>query len=128
MEKHTTSLYSKDRISNGMNDIHQPSEIERIVMQRVHLIRALRFAISNSVFSTLVSLLALWGLGREVWVAHVLQNAPTDLLEIPRFYIAAFLHTHVIVQLLVLLIIASSLYLALEIARAIAVMRSQELA
>lgn len=110
-----------------MNDTHHPSEIERIVMQRVHLIRALRFAISNSVFSTIVSLLALWGLGREVWVARVLQNAPTDLLEIPRFYIAAFLNTHVIVQLLVLLIVASSLYLAIEIARAIAVMRSQEL-
>lgn len=114
-------------MNNTMNNTHQPSEIERIVMQRVHLIRALRFAVSNSVFSTLVSLLALWGLGREVWVARVLQNAPANFLDIPRFYVAAFLNTNLIVQLLVLLIVASALYLALEITRAIVVMRSEEL-
>ena len=101
---------------------NEPSNIERIVMQRVHLIRALRFAISGGVFSTLVSLLALWGLGREVWVAHVLQNTPADLLDIPRFYFAAFIHTRLIVQALVVLIAASFVFLAREIFRAISVM------
>lgn len=113
--------------NNIMIDTHQPSEIERIVMQRVHLIRALRFAVSNSVFSALVSLLALWGLGREVWVARVLQNAPADFLELPRFYIAAFLNTNIAVQALVLLIGASFIYLVLEVTKAVSVMRSDEL-
>jgi len=101
-----------------MNE-HQ-SEIERIVMQRVHLIRALRFAISSGAFSMLVSLLGLWGIGRQVWVARVLQNAPGNLLDIPLFYFSAFLHTRFIVQVLVLLTLAALVYVAREIARAIA--------
>lgn len=104
------------------------SNIERIVMQRVYLIRALRFAISGSVFSGFITLLALWGLGREVWIARVLQNAPHDVLDLPRFYLAAFLHTHLIVQILVVLLVGSFVYLAREIATAVAVMRQQELA
>lgn len=104
------------------------SKIERIVMQRVHLIRALRFAISGSVFSGLVSVLALWGIGREVWVARVLQNQPHDLVNIMRFYIAAFVHTHLIVQILVLLLVGSFYYLARELTTAVIVMRQHELA
>jgi len=110
-------------MNNIMND---RSNIERIVMQRVHLIRALRFAISSSVLSTLVSLGALWGIGREVWVARVLQNAPTNLLDIPRFYLAAFGHAHFVVQALVLITIAALLYVAREIVRAFAVMSAPE--
>ena len=95
------------------------SNIERIVMQRVHLIRALRFAISSGVFSTLVSVLALWGIGREVWVARVLQNAPANPFDLLRFYFAAFVHTSLIVQVLILLTLTCLLYVAREIARAI---------
>lgn len=101
-----------------MNDTK--TNIERIVMQRVHLIRALRFAISGGVFSMLVSLLALWGIGREVWVAHVLQNAPTNPLTLFQFYLAAFLHTRSIVQVLILLTLVCLIYVACEVARALA--------
>ncbi len=104
--------------NNIMNDSR--TNIERIVMQRVHLIRALRFAISSGVFSTLVSLLALWGIGRQVWVAHVLQNSPTHLLNLPQFYLTAFLHTTFFVQVLILLTLGALLYVAREITRAIA--------
>jgi hypothetical protein len=107
---------------------NESTNIERIVMQRVHLIRALRFAISGGVFSTLISMLALWGLGREVWVAHVLQNAPANILDIPRFYFAAFIHTRLVVQALIVLITASFIFLVREIARAVSVMSSEELA
>jgi hypothetical protein len=106
-----------------MNDSR--SDIERIVMQRVHLIRALRFAISSGVFSTLISVLALFGIGREVWVARVLRNAPPQLLDIPRFYFDAFLHTRLVVQALVVLVLASLIYVAYEIARAVAVMSAR---
>lgn len=100
-----------------MND---QSNIERIVMQRVHLIRALRFAVSSGMFSTLVFVLAFWGLGREVWVAHVLQNAPVNPLTLLQFYLGAFIHTRLIVQALVLLTVASLIYVAREIVRALA--------
>ena len=96
------------------------SEIERIVMQRVHLIRALKFAISGGVFSTIISILGLWGIGREVWVAHVLQNAPTNIFNLPQFYLAAFEHTRLIVQALIALTVAALVFVAREISRAIA--------
>lgn len=102
------------------------SRIERIVMQRVHLIRALRFAVSSGVFSALVFVLALWGIGREVWVAHVLQNAPAHPVDILRFYIAAFLHTRLPVQALVVLALAALAYVAREAARAIAFVSAAE--
>jgi hypothetical protein len=102
--------------NNDMNDTQ--TNIERIVMQRVHLIRALRFAVSGGVFSMLVSLLALWGIGREVWVAHVLQNAPKDPFDVPRFYLEACAHTRLIVQALVVLTIAALVFVAREIVRA----------
>ena len=103
---------------NTMNET--PSVIERTVMQRVHLIRALRFAISSGTFSLLVSVLALWGIGREVWVARVLQNAPANLIELPRFYFAAFLHTSIIVQVLIVFVAIALFFVAREISRALA--------
>ncbi|MEK7101897.1 MAG: hypothetical protein AAB882_01955 [Patescibacteria group bacterium] len=106
-----------------MND---QSNIERIVMQRVHLIHALRFAVSSSVLSTLVSALALWGIGTQVWIAHVLQNAPANPMNLLDFYFTAFMHTRLIVQALVLLMFISLIYLVREIAKAIAVMHATE--
>ena len=97
------------------------SNIERVVMQRVHLIRALKFAISGGVFSTLLSLLGLWGIGREVWVAHVLQNAPANPLNLLQFYFAAFEHTRLIVQVLVVLTLTALVFVAREIIRAIVI-------
>lgn len=100
------------------------STIERIVMRRVHLIRVLRFVISSGSLSLLVSTLALWGIGREVWVARVLQNAPASILDLPRFYFAAFGHAHLVVQALTLLVLASLCYLAYEVSRAVAFITS----
>ena len=106
------------------NTMTEQSNIERIVMQRVHLIRALKFAISGGVFSTLVSILGLWGIGREVWVAHVLQNAPTNIFNLPAFYLAAFEHTRFVVQALIVLTVAALIFVAREISRAIAFVSS----
>ena len=107
-----------------MNDTK--SNIERIVMQRVHLIHALRFAVSSGMFSMLIFILALWGIGREVWVANVLQNSPGNLFDLAHFYIAAFTHTSFIVQALVLLTLVSLVYVAREVARALAFISAQE--
>lgn len=99
------------------NTMDNHSDIERTVMRRVHLIRILKLVISTAVFATLAFAAALWGVGREVWVAHVFQNAPTGFGPLIAFYFAAFLHTRLIVQVLVLLTLASLLFLAREIVR-----------
>ena len=99
-----------------MND---QSSIERIVMRRVHLIRVLKLIISTVVLAVLTFIAALWGIGREVWVARVFENAPPNLDDLPNFYIAAFTHTNLIVQALTLLTLASIIYLAVEIMRLI---------
>ncbi|MEK7179616.1 MAG: hypothetical protein AAB689_01125 [Patescibacteria group bacterium] len=88
------------------------SNIERAVMRRIHLIRILGLVISTGVLAILTLVLALWGIGREVWVARVFQNAPTDFMHIPNFFIAAFGHTRLVVQVLALLTFASFVYLA----------------
>ena len=100
--------------NNSMND---QSPIERVVMRRVRRIRALRPIVSSGALAVLVCTGALWGIGREVWVARVLQNAPHNVTMLPQFYIAAFDHTRLIVQALTLLTLASLIYLARETAR-----------
>lgn len=99
--------------------MNNETNIERIVMRRVRLIRVLRLIISTVVLAVLSFVAALWGIGREVWIAHVLENAPARLSDVPNFYIAAFLHTHFVVQILTVLTLGSFLYLIIELARLI---------
>jgi hypothetical protein len=100
-------------MSNAMTN---PSDIERIVMRRVHLIRILRVIISGAVFAVLVTLLALWGIGKEVWVAHVFENMPhsDNLGAFVLFWEAAFAHTRLVVQVLSVLTFVSFLYFVRE--------------
>lgn len=101
-------------MNNSMTD---HTDIERIVMRRVHHIRILKFVVSTGIFAALALIAALWGVGREVWVAHVFENAPIDPAKLVGFYFAAFAHTRVIVQVLVGLTVASVALLAREIVR-----------
>lgn len=94
--------------------MNNQSNIERVVMRRVHIAHALRPFISSGALATLVLVSALWGIGREVWVARVLQNAPTNFIDLPSFYLAAFDHTRLVVQALVLVTLASLVYIARE--------------
>ena len=103
-----------------MNNImDNQSPIERAVMRRIHIIRILWLVISTGTLAVLTLILALWGIGREVWVARVFQNAPTDFIHIPNFFIAAFGHTRLVVQVLALLTFASFIYLAQKTVRLI---------
>lgn len=97
-----------------------PSDIERVVMRRVRIVRLLRPVFSGVTLAALVGAFALWGIGREVWVAKVFENAPKNASGLPLFYWDAFGHTRLIVQALTLLTLASALYLAREVARALA--------
>lgn len=93
-----------------------PSDIERVVMRRVHLIRILRVIISGAVFAVLVTLLALWGIGKEVWVARVFENMPHsgNLGAFVNFWAAAFTHTRLVVQILAVLTFLSFAYFVRE--------------
>jgi hypothetical protein len=95
----------------------EQSNIERIVMRRILLIRILRLVISTAVLAVLTTIAALWGIGKEVWVARIFENAPPNIGDLPNFYLAAFMHTHIIVQILTVLTLASLIYLAWEIVR-----------
>ena len=93
------------------------TDIERTVMRRVRLIRILRLIISTAVLAALTFFAALWGIGREVWVGRIFENAPPDIGDLPNFYFAAFFHTHLIVQVLVVLTFISLMYLIIETVR-----------
>ena len=96
---------------------HSQSDIERVVMRRVRVIRVLRPFISAGALAVLTFTIALWGIGREVWVARVFENAPHNLALLPSFYLAAFTHTNLVVQALALASIGSLVYLARATAR-----------
>lgn len=95
------------------------SNTERVVMNRVHLLRILGLIISTVMFAVLTFIAALWGVGREVWVARVFENMPhlNNFVAFTRFLFAAFIHTQLLVQILVLITLSSFIYLIREIAR-----------
>lgn len=62
---------------------------------------------------------SLYLIGREVWVARVWENMPSlvHLNAVARFFIYAFLHTHLIVQVLILITAFASVWVVRECAR-----------
>ena len=99
-----------------MND---QSNIERAVMRRVHIIRILWLILSTVTLAIITLLFALWGIGKEVWVAKVFQNAPDDFTHLPNFFVSAFGHTRFVVQILAILTFTSFIYLVRATTRAI---------
>ncbi len=99
--------------------MNNQSNIERVVMRRIFLIRMFRPFISSGTLAVLIFIFASWGIGREVWVARVLQNAPKNLTDLPRFYLDAFDHTRLIVQALLLLAFTALIYSVRKFSRAL---------
>jgi hypothetical protein len=97
-----------------MNDI---SPIEAVVMRRVRRIALLRILISGGILAFALALLALYGLGREVWVARVFENGPHGFFPGLGYLVYAFLHTRFVVQGLCVVAFASFLFLAREVVR-----------
>ena len=94
------------------------SSIEKIVMRRVRLIRILALILSTAVFATLTFVVALWGIGKEVWVGRVFENMPHgDLLMQWNFWLSAFTSTNFAVQALTLLTLVCLIFLIREVAR-----------
>ncbi len=97
-----------------MND---ETNVEKIVMRRVRRISLLRILISGGIFALALALLALYGIGREVWVAMIFRNGPQDFFGHTLYLVYAFEHTRLVVQGLILVCLISLIYLAREIAR-----------
>jgi hypothetical protein len=92
------------------------TSIKGIVMSRVHTIHALQMIFNATVVSVGVFILALYGIGREVWVSRVLQNMPSpmnvaDFGALVHFYLAAFMDTRFIVQVLAILALGAFIWL-----------------
>lgn len=102
-----------------MESMNNQSNIERIVMRRVRLIRILALVISTATLAVLTTIVALWGIGREVWVTQVFENMPqiSDTGTFMSFWLSAFLGTQFIVQVLTVLTLISLLFLLLETVR-----------
>jgi len=95
------------------------SNTERVVMQRVRLLRILGLIISTGTLAALTFVAALWGVGKEVWVARVFENMPdsNDIIALASFWLAAFIHTRILVQALIICTLISFVYLVRETIR-----------
>ncbi|MBP6860270.1 MAG: hypothetical protein KBC38_01765 [Candidatus Pacebacteria bacterium] len=104
------------------------STIERGVMRRVYRVRLLRTVSRGYVLGPALALLALYGIGRMVWVARVFENAPADFLSAAQFYLAAFTHTEFMVQLLSVAVFAALVWMMYDALRPYARMRDIRIA
>ena len=95
------------------------TNIEQNVMRRVHTIYILRPFFSGLFVGSGVLAVALLSIGKAVWVARVFENAPQSFSLLPQFYLVAFTHTDLMVQLLSLTAFVSVVYLARETAKLI---------
>lgn len=89
------------------------SSIHKNVMRRVRTIHVMRPLMSTTAFSTLLLLGALWGIGRQVWVARVFENLSftTDLATFTNFLVSAFTQTEFVVQALTVLALAAFVWI-----------------
>lgn len=94
------------------NTMTNQSSIERVVMRRVHTIRVLERVLNGFTASGVLLLGALWGIGKQVWVAKVFSNGPQDVLGQAQYLLYAFVHTDLVVQALTLLALGTTVYLA----------------
>ncbi len=102
------------------------SSIHTNVMHRVRTIHTLRPLLSEAMLAFVLFAVALYGIGREVWVAKIIANMPsaTNVAALTRFMVAAFLNTHFIVQALTVLALAAFVWLAHEMARTLTPQRA----
>ena len=95
------------------------SQIKQNVMRRVHTIRTLRPFTSGIALAFVLLGVSLFTIGRFVFVAQVFRNMPAieDVGAVIRFFVGAFAHTDLIVQVLTLFTVASILWMLRDIGR-----------
>ncbi len=95
------------------------SRIKQVVLRRARFIRTVRPFVSGTALASVLTLGSLYALGREVWVARVLENmpSPANLTALLRFFEAAFLNTSFGVQVLSVLLVFGMMWVARDAAR-----------
>jgi hypothetical protein len=90
------------------------TNIESIVMRRVHTVHMLRLPATSLALAAGIFILALWGIGREVWVSNIVHNFDLSLRAgtVLTYLEAAFLNTSFIVQVLTVLTLGAVIWLA----------------
>lgn len=93
------------------------SAILHTVMRRVRIVYLVR-ATAPMILAAGLFLVALWGIGREVWVAKVFQNMPSvwNVPEVLSFISGAFLYTEFVVQVLSIIALGALVWLARTLA------------
>lgn len=88
------------------------SRIKQVVLLRAHTIRLVRPLLSGAFLGGMVVVVSLYAIGREVWVARVLENMPSlaNIAGFVRFFEVAFLNTSFVVQVLSVLLIAGMVW------------------
>lgn len=104
------------------------SKIKENVMRRVQMIRTFRPLVSDLSAAIVLFLLALYGIGNEVWVAQVVANMPPllDIAAVTRFVVAAFANTELIVQVCAVLALLAAVWTARGVARSLAELIQQK--
>lgn len=84
-----------------------PSRTKQIVVRRARFIRMLRMATSGTVVGSMLVFVSLVAIGREVWVARVIENmpSPANMFALLRFFEAAFMNTTGVVQVLSVMLV-----------------------
>ncbi len=102
-----------------MTNLTNESNIHANVMRRVHTIHFLQSPVTTLALTAIVFALALWGIGREVWVARVFHNmpSPSDFDAVLRFTLSAFIDTRFIVQALSIIALGALIWLAANTTR-----------
>ena len=106
------------------------SRVSSVVMRRVRLIHALSPLMTAGSFAALLLLLALYGIGREVWVAHVLANMPPlfQIGDVARFAVAAFVNTRFVVQVLSVVALGAFIWVMRDLVRLLPLTQRQHFA
>ena len=105
------------------NDTKVVSNIERQVMAGVGTIYATRQLTSLTALKVYALILSLWGIGRLVWVSKIFTNfmqvEKNGIGSITTYALQAVEHTHLAVQLTLVVAIVAATSLALDAIRSL---------
>ena len=97
------------------------SRIKEVVLRRARFVHTVRPLISGTLLALLLVAASVYSIGREVWIARVIENmpSPANIAAFWRFVEVAFLNTSFVVQVLSVLLVAGTIWVARDVARTI---------
>jgi|GEM_PF-4981892 len=111
-------------INNDTQDVfsmEDKSRMRREIMLRVRFLHVLKRALRPLAIELALCAVVLYGVGKYVFVAKVIENAPdlSRVYDVSTFFFRAFFNTEAVVQLLVLGAIMATAFVMRDLARAI---------